>query len=69
MGMGQYDSPIIILGEELIQYKYNLIQFLGNLCGIIPSQKTGNNYCVDVDIISFFVASKGNKIHKIDRNS
>ena len=51
--MGQYDFPIFMLGEELIQYKYNLIQFLGNLCEIISSQKTGNNYCVDADIISF----------------
>ena len=55
--------------EELIQYKYNLIQFFSNLSEIIPSKKTGSNYLMDIDVISFFVASKGKKIHKLDKNS
>ena len=43
--VGQYDPPIppiFILEEKLIQYKYNLIQFLSILSEIIPSQKTGD---------------------------
>ena len=31
--------------------------------------KIGNNYLMDVDVISSFVASKGKKVHKIDKNS
>ena len=31
-----------ILKEELIQYLYNLIQFLSNLSKIMPGQKTAN---------------------------
>ena len=67
--MGQYEPPAVILEEELIQYEYNLIQFFSNLSEIIPSQKAGNNYLMDIDVISFFVASKGKKIHKLDKNS
>ena len=64
-------SDLICVGqeEELIQYKYNLIQFFSNLSEIIPSKKTGSNYLMDIDVISFFVASKGKKIHKLDKNS
>ena len=51
--MGQYEPPTFILEEELIQYKYNFIQFLSNLSEIIPSQKTANNYLMDVDITNF----------------
>ena len=43
--VGQYESPSLptfILEEELIQYKYNFIQFLSNLSEIIPSQKSAN---------------------------
>ena len=35
----QYDPPTFILEEELIQHKFNLIQFLSNISEIIPSQK------------------------------
>ena len=51
--VGQYEPPTFTLEEELIQYKYNLIQFLSNLFEIIPSQKTANNYLMDVDITNF----------------
>ena len=46
--VGHYDPPppppssplpILILKEELIQYKCNLIQFLSNISEIIPGQK------------------------------
>ena len=41
--MGQsYDRPTFILEEKPIQYQYNLIQFLSNLCKIIPFQKTAD---------------------------
>ena len=58
--------PTLILEEKLIQYYYNLIQFLGNLPKIIPSQKNCWYYLIDADIISLFAASKGKKIQKID---
>ena len=32
--------PTFILEEELVQYQYNLIQFLSNLSKTIPHQKT-----------------------------
>ena len=38
----QYDPPTLILEGELIQWKYNLMQFLSNLSKIIPSQKTAD---------------------------
>ena len=39
--VGQYDlTQTFILGEELIQYQYNLIKFLSNRSKIIASQKT-----------------------------
>ena len=34
--------PTFILEEQLIQYLYNLMQFLSNLSKIIPSQKTAD---------------------------
>ena len=34
--------PTIIMEEELIQYKHNLMQLLSNLSEIIPSQKTAD---------------------------
>ena len=45
------------------------MQFLINLSKIILSQKNSSYYLIDADIISFFVASKGKKIQKIDENS
>ena len=45
------------------------MQFLINLSKIILSQKNSSYYLIDADIISFFVASKGKKIQKIDKNS
>ena len=41
--VGQYDPPkTFILEEKLIQYQYNLMQFLSNLSKIIPSQTTAS---------------------------
>ena len=34
--------PTFVLEEELIQYKYNLMQFLSNLSKVILSQKTAD---------------------------
>ena len=45
------------------------MQFLINLSKIILSQKNSSYYLIDADIISFFVASKGKKIQKINENS
>ena len=36
--VGHFTPPAFILEEQLIQYLYNLMQFLSNLSKIIPSQ-------------------------------
>ena len=43
------------------------MQFLSNLSEIILRQKTDNNYLMDVDVISFFVANKGKKSIKLTK--
>ena len=55
--------------EEIIQYYYNLIQFLSNPSKIISSKKKVEIVIIDkldVDFITFFVAIKGKKIQKIE---
>ena len=54
--------------EEIIQYYYNLIQFLSNLSKIISSKKSVEIVIIeklDVDFITFFIVIKGKKIQKI----
>ena len=43
------------------------MQFLSNLSEIILRQKTDNNYLMDVDVISFFVANEGKKSIKLTK--
>ena len=55
--------------EEIIQYYYNLIQFLSNLSKIISSKKSVEIVIIDkldVDFITFFIVIKGKKIQKIE---
>ena len=55
--------------EEIIQYYYNLIQFLSNLSKIISSKKSVEIVIIeklDVDFITFFILIKGKKIQKIE---
>ena len=55
--------------EEVIQYYYNLIQFLSNLSKIISSKKSVEIVIIDkldVDFITFFIVIKGKKIQKIE---
>ena len=40
--VGQYDPTTFILEEELIQYQYDLLQFLRDLPKIISSQKNAD---------------------------
>ena len=58
--VGQYDPYPQPSYWKKSQSNIN-IQFLSNLFKIIPSQKTAD--------ISFFIASKGKKIQKIDKNN
>ena len=50
--------------SKLYQVIPSLIQFLSNLSKIIPRQKNSGYNLIDVDIISFFVASKSVKKSK-----
>ena len=55
--------------EEIIQYYYNLIQFLSNISKIISSKKSVEIVIIDkldVDFITFFIVIKGKKIQKIE---
>ena len=49
-------------------YKAKIV-FIDSLSKITPSQKNCWHYLIDADIISFFVASKSEKIQKIDENN
>ena len=49
-------------------YKVKIV-FIYPLSKIISSQKNCRLYLTDVDIINFFVASKGKKIQKLDENN